>query len=173
MHGTYKPMKLLLLSNACMYMNKHVHFSYIHILFTQLAHKYTSIYMRAFRGFHQVDKNPSNTRIVVGYLHSTPYTVIQMDLYAREAWFHICQALGRPLPPTAHSVIAWWKRLRWSWHGHQRKGIDTLFALVSWRIWKERETTSTVTDLLPIIKAKADQWAQAGAVNLRSLTSGG
>jgi hypothetical protein len=62
------------------------------------------------------------------------------------------------------TVIAWWRRLRSSWPNHQRKGIDSLFALVSWQIWKEqnarcfREATSAVTDLLPVIKAEADQW---------------
>jgi hypothetical protein len=94
--------------------------------------------------------------------------------YAREVWFHVCRALGRPLPPTANSVLGWWKRLRGNWQGNRRKGMDSLFALTSWLIWKERnaqcfsEATTTVLDLLLIVKVEADQWAQAGANDMRS-----
>lgn len=57
--------------------------------------------------------------------------------------------------------------------------MDSLFALASWEIWKERnarcfrETTSTVAELLQVIKAYTDLWAQAGTNNLRSLASVG
>ena len=57
--------------------------------------------------------------------------------------------------------------------------MDSLFALTSWIIWKERnarcfrEAATTVPELLMIIKVEADRWAQAGAKNLRSLASGG
>ena len=53
--------------------------------------------------------------------------------------------------------------------------MDSLFALVSWQLWEEqnarcfREATATVTYLLRIIKAEADQWIQAGAKGLRAL----
>ena len=65
------------------------------------------------------------------------------------------------------------------WQGNQRKGMDSLFALTSWLIWKERnarcfrEAATMIPELLMIIKAEADQWAQVGAKNLRSLASGG
>ncbi|CAD6226709.1 unnamed protein product [Miscanthus lutarioriparius] len=42
--------------------------------------------------------------------------------YAREVWFHICQALGRPLPPMAQSVLGWWKRLRGGLAGKSEEG---------------------------------------------------
>jgi hypothetical protein len=58
--------------------------------------------------------------------------------YARVIWFHICAALGQQLSPVERSVITWWRRLRSSWHGNLRKGVNSLFALVSWQIWKER-----------------------------------
>jgi hypothetical protein len=99
--------------------------------------------------------------------------------YSREVWFHICQTLGHDLPAPAPSVLAWWRRVRWGGHGHQRKGIDSLFALVSWQLWKERnaccfmDATTSVNDILLIIKAEADLWIQAGAKNLGSLASGG
>jgi hypothetical protein len=56
--------------------------------------------------------------------------------------------------------------------------MDSLFALTSWQIWKERnaqcfrEAATTVPDLLLIIKVESDQWAQAGAKDLRSLALG-
>jgi hypothetical protein len=75
-------------------------------------------------------------------------------------------------------VLRWWKRLRAAWHGKAKKGFDSLFALVSWQIWKERNTrcfrdaSSTVPELLLIIRAEAEQWARAGAKNLECLMSG-
>jgi hypothetical protein len=78
-----------------------------------------------------------------------------------------------PRPPTStHGSVG--PRLE----GNQRKGMDSLFTLTSWQIWKERNTrcfkeaATTVPDLLLIIKVEANQWAQAGAKNLRSLASG-
>jgi hypothetical protein len=57
--------------------------------------------------------------------------------------------------------------------------MDSLFALVSWEIWKERnarcfrQDANLLPQLLQIIKAQADLWAKAGAVHLRSLSYGG
>ena len=66
--------------------------------------------------------------------------------------------------------------LRALWHGPARKGADSLFALVSWHIWKERRcfqvTALTVLELLAVIKADAEQWISAGAKNLGVLGSG-
>lgn len=54
--------------------------------------------------------------------------------YSREIWFHICQSLGHTLPAMERTAITWWRRFRSTWPNHQRKGIDSLFALVSWRL---------------------------------------
>ena len=75
-------------------------------------------------------------------------------------------------------MLSWWRRLRSVFNGDRRNGMDSLFALVSWHLWKERnarcfrESTSTVDDLLHIIKAEADHWIQAGADGLRALAQG-
>lgn len=56
--------------------------------------------------------------------------------------------------------------------------MDFLFALVSWQLWKERnahcfrEASSSLADLLQIIKAEADNWIQAGAMALQELARG-
>lgn len=98
--------------------------------------------------------------------------------FTREVWHHLCEALGRPLPAARPPVLAWWASLRSSWQGNSRKGFDSLFALTSWTIWKERnarcfrESATTIPELLTMIKAEAEQWANAGAKNLWSLASG-
>jgi hypothetical protein len=53
--------------------------------------------------------------------------------------------------------------------------MDSLFALVCWTIWKERnarcfrEATSSVNEVLQLIKAEADRWIEAGARGLEAL----
>lgn len=99
-------------------------------------------------------------------------------LVSREIWFHVCQAIGLQLPVTARSTKSWWRSLRRASSADKCRGMDSLFALVSWEIWKERNAwcfrnaTNPLHQLLQIIKAQAEFWVQAGAVHLRSLTSG-
>jgi hypothetical protein len=77
-----------------------------------------------------------------------------------------------------HSVYSWWRSLWAAWGQHHKKGIDSLFDLVSREIWKEhnaccfREASSMVAELLVVIKAQAEQWVRAGAKDLGSLASG-
>jgi hypothetical protein len=100
-------------------------------------------------------------------------------LFTREVWFHILHAIGLQLPPPAHSVKQWWHRLRHSAPAYRHRGLDTLFALTNWEIWKERnarcfrQAETSVAQVLQVIKAQADLWALAGAKHLRSLASGG
>jgi hypothetical protein len=59
--------------------------------------------------------------------------------------------------------------------GDCRAGFDSLFALTSWELWKERNarcfrnSTATVDDVLQIIRTEADRWIEAGARGLREL----
>jgi hypothetical protein len=61
--------------------------------------------------------------------------------------------------------------------GEQRSGFDSLFALVSWQVWKERNArcfrgqSANFSDLLQLIKAEADCWIQAGAGDLGSMAA--
>jgi hypothetical protein len=99
--------------------------------------------------------------------------------FTREVWFHILHAIGLQLPPPAHSVRQWWHRLRHSALAYRHRGLDTLFALTSWEIWKEcnarcfRQAETSVAQVLQVIKAQADLWTLAGAKHIRSLASGG
>jgi hypothetical protein len=53
--------------------------------------------------------------------------------------------------------------------------MDSLFTLVCWTIWKERnarcfkEATSSVNEVLQLVKAEADRWIEAGARRLEAL----
>jgi hypothetical protein len=53
--------------------------------------------------------------------------------------------------------------------------MDSLFALVSWQVWKEcntcrfREAWSSMNELLQVIRAEADRWIEAGAKGLSAL----
>jgi hypothetical protein len=57
-----------------------------------------------------------------------------------------------------------------------RPRMVTLFALVSWQVWKEcnarcfRGSTTTVAELLQIIKDEGNRWVDAGASGLGDLT---
>jgi hypothetical protein len=96
--------------------------------------------------------------------------------FSREIWFYILQAFGRQ-SPQATATMRWWQRLRSLFDGEPRSGLDSLFALVSWQIWKERNArcfrgeTASVNKLLQLIKAEADRWIEAGARGLGALAS--
>ena len=87
--------------------------------------------------------------------------------------------LGRLLPPATQSIISWWRRLRADWNGVQRSGIDSLFALVSWEVWKERNARCfraaavAPIDLFSAIRAEAGHWKKARASGLPSLATPG
>jgi hypothetical protein len=59
--------------------------------------------------------------------------------FTRQVWCRILQALGSQLPPASDTITTAWRRLRAGWNGQQKAGIDSLLALVSWQIWKERK----------------------------------
>jgi hypothetical protein len=68
------------------------------------------------------------------------------------------------LPDAEPTILSWWRKLRSLFNGERKAGMDSLFALVSWQLWKERnaccfrESTTTVSDLLLIIKDESDRW---------------
>ena len=77
-----------------------------------------------------------------------------------------------------HLSLAWWRRIKSLANGQRRKGLDTLFALVSWQVWKERnarcfrDASATIVELLQLIKMEADRWIEAGAAGLAELARG-
>ena len=99
---------------------------------------------------------------------SCPFTV--------QVWGIILNRLGvAPAPPGDICIQEHWKQTRLQFPATTRKGADTLFALVSWHIWKERNARLFRGDsldhqqLLRKIKTDADMWVAAGAKSLGSL----
>jgi hypothetical protein len=96
--------------------------------------------------------------------------------YSRQIWFGAATALGEQThhPPTG-SILEWWHAWRSQWTGSCRKGSDSLFALIAWEIWKERNArcfrgaNTEVHALKAGIKYQADQWVQADAKHLGCL----
>jgi hypothetical protein len=56
--------------------------------------------------------------------------------FTTEVWFLVLQALGLQLPQPAPTVRSWWRRLRFGMPTSKQPGMDSLFTLVSWQIWK-------------------------------------
>lgn len=98
--------------------------------------------------------------------------------FSREVWFTILNALGIQLPETAPTTLAWWRRLLVAVTSECRRGMDSLFALVSWHLWKERNVrcfrnaTASLNENLHVIRAEAERWIEAGAAGLSSLARG-
>jgi hypothetical protein len=73
------------------------------------------------------------------------------------------------------SILAWWESWRLRWNGDKRKGADSLFTLVAWELWKERnarcfhKAVSTIPQVLLVIQNIANQWIEAVAFNLGCL----
>lgn len=93
--------------------------------------------------------------------------------FAKQVWWNILTYLGADASLVGRSnIIDWWEAWRSHWHGQKRKGADTLFALVAWELWKERnarlfrDTASPVSQVLSVIKHTTDLWIEAGACNL-------
>lgn len=98
---------------------------------------------------------------------------------AREVWW---QALSHIQMQTRFNmseatIINARNNLRAALRKSQRKGIDTLFMLISWQLWNERNgrvfrnEASTMQALLQKIKDEACRWIAAGAKDLGRLMS--
>jgi hypothetical protein len=63
-------------------------------------------------------------------------------VFAREVWFRVLHPSGwDPLSPTAHSPLStWWPDGRSTVPAQLRRGFDSAVLLVSWRLWKERNS---------------------------------
>jgi len=96
-----------------------------------------------------------------------------------QVWHAIFATLGvnLSLPRIACSIMERWLEFRALLPGNWQKGFDTLFALVCWRIWKERNgrifraQVSTLPQMLISIESEAELWVLAGAKRLGRLFS--
>ncbi|KAJ1269194.1 hypothetical protein BS78_07G191800 [Paspalum vaginatum] len=91
-----------------------------------------------------------------------------------EAWSTVLTPLGIacPSPVGCDGILDWWDRIRGLWPSDQRRGGDSLFALVTWQVWKERnarcfrEDASAVSVVVSTIKLVGSDWSRAGATSL-------
>jgi hypothetical protein len=96
--------------------------------------------------------------------------------YSRQLWFAAAQALNNlPSPLPAGSLQDWWQAWREQWTGDMRKGADSLFALIAWELWKERNArcfrgaSTEIEALKATVRHQAEQWVAAGARHLGRL----
>jgi hypothetical protein len=102
--------------------------------------------------------------------------IIASCSFSRQVWWTILAVLRADASQVGDaSLLTCWEQWRRRWHGEKRKGADTLFALVAWEIWKERnarcfrDAPSTNSQLLSTIKHTSDQWIEARARKLGCL----
>jgi hypothetical protein len=96
--------------------------------------------------------------------------------FTRQVWFIVASVLGMQTVPTPDgSLLQWWIAWRQHWTGDLRRGADSLFALITWEVWKERNarcfrgSESDANVLTATIKYQAELWVVAGAKHLGSL----
>ncbi|CAN6352890.1 unnamed protein product [Urochloa humidicola] len=97
--------------------------------------------------------------------------------YSAQVWWEVLHRLGiQSISPSASMRLHdWWSHLRQQVLSSKKKGFDTLFALVAWQIWKERNARvfrnhrASSLLLLQMIKLEGDSWIAAGAKKLGCL----
>lgn len=95
--------------------------------------------------------------------------------FIRQLWRVTTQKLALPEQPHATTWQTGWRRWRRGIPAQQRRGFDSLFVLVIWLTWKERNTRifqatlSTVGALFSRCKEEALLWTLAGAKKLGHL----
>jgi hypothetical protein len=95
-------------------------------------------------------------------------------VFSREVWFRLLRAAGfQYLVLTGSPVIInWWLPSRKRVHKSQRKGFDTMFALVVWSLWLERNArvfngkALMVVQLASYIHDEGRSWVAAGFSDL-------
>ena len=94
--------------------------------------------------------------------------------YSREVWHFILDRLHLTdvIPVQEEDVLAWWLRNRKLLQKHVWKGFDSLFFLISWKLWKERNAgtfggePTPLGNLACLILEEADEWCRAGFKHL-------
>jgi hypothetical protein len=96
--------------------------------------------------------------------------------YAKQIWWGIRAALNETgTLQQCDNVLDWWEAWRSLWGGEYRQGANSIFVLVAWELWKERNarlfrgSATQPPQLLASIKHHAELWVQAGAKALGRL----
>jgi hypothetical protein len=96
--------------------------------------------------------------------------------FAQQIWWNVATTLQQQMVAvTPASILDWWTTWRQHWTRSERRGADSIFLLVAWELWKERNArcfrgaNTQVPQFLATLKHEADLWVQAGARNLGCL----
>jgi len=97
--------------------------------------------------------------------------------FSLQVWWEILQHLGFTVlaPEQDMSLADWWWHLRQQLPGYKRKGFDTLFSLITWHLWKERNArvfrgaAAGVNLVIHMIRQEGLWWIDAGARKLGCL----
>jgi len=97
--------------------------------------------------------------------------------FSRQVWWEFLRRLSLQniTPQAGMSISEWWAHLRRQLPMQKRKGFDSLFALISWQLWKGRNARTFRNDnqqtlmVCRLIKFEGDNWIAAGATNLGCL----
>jgi len=98
-------------------------------------------------------------------------------VYSREVWAILLAKLYLldVVLVNEEDVMKWWLRNRKLVAKPARKGFDSLFFLVGWRLWKERNSrtfdgvSTDAAGLACSILGEAEEWCLAGYKHLMSL----
>ena len=97
-------------------------------------------------------------------------------VFARQVWSLVFQHLGLSQldpQPSVTRFSGWWKRSSAAVPKEVRKGLNSLIILVTWEIWKHRNTCvfdkkrPSVHEVLAAISSEGGLWCSAGAAKLQ------
>ncbi|CAN6359861.1 unnamed protein product [Urochloa humidicola] len=97
--------------------------------------------------------------------------------YTRQVWHAVSQVTSTALPAALpQQLLDWWLLLRAGHHNLKQKGLDSMVMLISWSVWKERNSRTfdtrperTVAQLVDIILEEGHHWTLAGAKHLAAV----
>ena len=96
--------------------------------------------------------------------------------FARQLWVEVAAALGCHIQEQpAGAIVDWWETWRGLWPSKYAGGADSLFVLIAWELWKERDArcfrgaNTHLSAVKDTIKQQAELWIFAGAKSLGRL----
>nr|TKV93175.1 hypothetical protein SEVIR_9G208800v2 [Setaria viridis] len=96
-----------------------------------------------------------------------------------QVWHQVREVLNlhNAIPTNLFRLLDWWLNKRSGVHSWQRKGFDSAFMLVSWKIWKEcnervfaRSPPKDASQLLHEIIQEGQLWCASGAKHLAAIS---
>jgi hypothetical protein len=96
--------------------------------------------------------------------------------FSRQLWVEVAAALGCQIQEQpAGAILDWWETWRALWLPEDAGGADSLFVLIAWELWKERNArcfrgaNTHLSAVKDTIKQQAELWIFAGAKRLGRL----